>query len=73
MSGNGKLNSENFSTVLLTKGSCQNRKKKCDNYHILDLSVIIYNLFIFLSFWHHKEQLWSKSFFPLKKSKYFYN
>ena len=25
---------------------------------------------IFLSFWHHKEQLWSKPIFPLKKSKY---
>ena len=27
---------------------------------------------IFLSFWHHSEQLWKKYyFFPLKKSKYF--
>ena len=59
---------------LKIKGSRQNRKKKkCDNYHTLGLipppkSVIIYNL-IFLSFWHHKEQLWSKLFFPLEKVK----
>ena len=27
-----------------------------------------YNLF-FLSFWHHSEQLWKNSFFPLEKVK----
>ena len=32
-------------------------------------SVTFHNLF-FLSFWHHKEQLWSKLFFPLEKVKY---
>ena len=50
------------------------KKKSVTNVTLLVLtplpptSVTIHNLF-FLSFWHHKEQLWSKSFFPLEKVK----
>ena len=62
------------------KGAIQSKKKK----NCLEISkpgsdpphppagLEIYNLF-FLSFWHHTEQLWKNSFFPLKNSKYLEN
>ena len=63
-----------------TKGGCQSRKKKKRTIIIVlwvetpspPRFAIILNLF-FLSFWHHKEQLWSKPIFPLKKTKYLEN
>ena len=62
-----------FSLLTTGKGGIQSKKNKKNDensaFGVFDPpppNAEKYNL-LFLSFWHHSEQLWKNSFFPLEK------
>ena len=62
------------STVFIREAIKVEKKKKCDKCHTFGFDPLPPHECdnsqpIFLSFWHHTEQLWSKLFFPLEKVK----